>query len=63
MVNFGTYIENGRVMENGLHTGLYTSRYYAKKYHPDLVVVEVEGGYLAMDAAQYRVWSKRKRGQ
>ena len=25
MVNFGTYIKNGRVMENGLHTGLYTS--------------------------------------
>lgn len=30
MVNFGIYIENGRVMENGVHTGLYTSRYYAK---------------------------------
>lgn len=60
MVNFGTYIENGRIMENGLHTGLYTSRYYAKKYHPDLVAVKVDGGYLAMDAEQYRVWTKQR---
>lgn len=60
MVNFGTYIENGRIMENGLHTGLYTSRYYAKKYHPDLVAVKVDGGYLAMDAMQYRVWTKQR---
>lgn len=60
MVNFGTYIEKGRIMENGLHTGLYTSRYYAKKYHPDLVAVEVDGGYRAMDAAQYRVWRNQR---
>lgn len=60
MVNFGTYIEKGRIMENGLHTGLYTSRYYAKKYHPDLVAVEVNGGYRAMDAAQYRVWRNQR---
>ena len=60
MVNFGTCIENGRVMENGLHTGLYINRYYAKKYHPDLVAVKVDGGYRAMDAAQYRVWIKQR---
>lgn len=60
MVNFGTYIENGRVMENGLHTGLYTSRYYAKKYHPDLIAVEVDGGDRAMNAAQYRVWRNQR---
>lgn len=60
MVKFGTYVENGRVMQNGLHTGLYTSHYYAKKYHPDLVAVKVEGGYLAMDAAQYHVWSNQR---
>ena len=60
MINYGTYIERGRIMENGLHTGLYISRYYAKKYHPDLVAVKVEGGYLAMDAAQYRVWIKQR---
>lgn len=60
MVNFGTYIENGRIMENGLHTGLYTSRYYVKKYHPDLVAVKVDGGYRAMDAAEYRVWNNQR---
>lgn len=60
MLNFGTYIENGKIMENGLHTGLYTSRYYAKKYHPDLVAVKVEGGYLAMDVAQYRAWCNQR---
>lgn len=60
MVNFGTYVENGKIMENGLHTGLYTSRYYAKKYHPDLVAVKVEGGYITMDAAQYRVWRNQR---
>lgn len=60
MVNCETYIERGRIMENGLHTGLYTSRYYAKKYHPDLVAVKVDGGYRAMDAAQYRVWTKQR---
>ena len=60
MVNFGTCIERGRVMENGLHTGLYTSRYYAKKYQPDLVAVKVAGGYRAMDAAQYRVWRNQR---
>lgn len=60
MVNFGTYVENGRIMENGLHTDLYTSRYYAKKYHPDLVAVKVDGGYRVMDAAQYRVWRNQR---
>lgn len=60
MVNFGTYIEKGRIMDSGLHTGLYTSRYYAKKYHPDLVAVKVDGGYRAMDAAQYHVWRNQR---
>lgn len=61
MLNYGIYIENGRVMENGVHTGLYTSRYYAKKYHPDFVAVKVNGGYLAMNATQYRVWHNQMR--
>lgn len=60
MVNFGTYIENGKIMENGLHTGLYISRYYAKKYHPDFIAVKVSGGYRAMDAADYAVWRKQR---
>ena len=42
-------------------TGLYTSRYYAKKAAKgDEVVVKVCGGYTIMTASQYNVWKKQK---
>lgn len=42
-------------------TGLYTSRYYAKKEaRGHEVVVKVEGGYAIMTASNYNVWRKQK---
>lgn len=42
-------------------TGLYTSRYYARKACPgDCVVVKVCGGYTIMRAADYNVWRKQR---
>lgn len=42
-------------------TGLYTSRYYAKKNACSYeVVVKVCGGYTIMDAAAYRIWKNQK---
>ena len=42
-------------------TGLYTSRYYAKKNACSYeVVVKVCGGYTIMDAADYRIWKNKK---
>ena len=42
-------------------TGLYTSRYYAKKAATgDKVVVKVCGGYTIMTASQYNGWKKQK---
>lgn len=38
-------------------TGLYTTRYYARKARPgDCVVVKVCGGYMIMTASDYNVW-------
>lgn len=38
-------------------TGLYTTRYYARKAcHSDCVVVKVCGGYTIMTAADYNIW-------
>lgn len=38
-------------------TGLYTTRYYARKACPgDCVVVKVCGGYAIMTAADYNIW-------
>lgn len=42
-------------------TGLYTSRYYAKKDATgDDVVVKVYGGYKIMAASDYNIWRKQK---
>lgn len=42
-------------------TGLFTSRYYAKKYAKgDEVVIKVEGGYMIMKAADYNIWKGQK---
>lgn len=42
-------------------TGLYTSRYYAKKAASGgEVVVKVCGGYTIMSASEYRIWKKQK---
>lgn len=43
-------------------TGLFESRYYAKKYAKgDEVVVKVEGGYTVMKADYYyRIWKGQK---
>lgn len=42
--------------------GLYTSRYYAKKYaSDDEIVVKVEGGYTIMAADYYyKIWKNQK---
>ena len=43
-------------------TGLFKSRYYAKKYaKSDEVAVKVEGGYTIMTAGYYyRIWKTQK---
>lgn len=42
-------------------TGLFKSRYYAKKYaKSDEVVVKVEGGYTIMDPTYYKIWKNQK---
>lgn len=42
-------------------TGLYKSRYYAKKQCPgDCVVVKVQSGYKIMTYADYYAWKKQK---
>lgn len=42
-------------------TGLYTTRYYARKAFPgDCVVVKVCGGYTIMAAANYNVWRNQR---
>lgn len=50
-------------MKNGYdeRSGLYISRYYAKKAASGSeVVVKVAGGYKIMDAAKYNIWRKQK---
>lgn len=44
------------------YTGLFESRYYAKKYAKgDEVVVKVEGGYTVMPADfYYKIWKTQK---
>lgn len=42
-------------------TGLYVSRYYAKKEaRCDEVVVKVYGGYKIMSYPEYTTWRKQK---
>lgn len=42
-------------------TGLYTTRYYARKACPgDCFVVKVCGGYTIMTAANYNVWRNQR---
>lgn len=42
-------------------TGLYTTRYYARKVCPgDRVVVKVCGGYMIMTASNYNIWRKQR---
>lgn len=42
-------------------TGLYTTRYCARKACPgNCVVVKVCGGYTIMTAADYNVWRKQR---
>lgn len=44
-----------------INTGLYTTRYYARKACAgDCVVVKVCGGYTIMTAADYNVWRKQR---
>lgn len=44
-----------------LESGLYTSRYYARKAATgNDVVVKVEGGYKIMRASDYNVWRKQQ---
>lgn len=42
-------------------TGLYTTRYYARKAATGAdVVVKVCGGYAIMPAADYNIWRKQR---
>ena len=42
-------------------TGLYTTRYYARKAcHGDCVAVKVCGGYAIMTATNYSIWRKQR---
>ncbi len=42
-------------------TGLYTTRYYARKACTgDYVVVKVCGGYDIMTATNYSIWRKQR---
>jgi len=42
-------------------TGLYASRYYAKKEaRSDEVVAKVDGGYKIMSYSEYTIWRKQK---
>lgn len=42
-------------------TGLYTSRYYARKAATGAdVVVKVCGGYTIMEAAYYNIWCNQR---
>ena len=42
-------------------TGLYTTRYYARKACTgDRVVVKVCGGYTIMTASNYNVWRSQR---
>lgn len=58
----GWYITpDGMQYEHNQPTGLYVSRYYARKAANGAdVVVKVDGGYKIMTAANYHAWEKQK---
>lgn len=58
----GFYVApDGMQHENGQPTGLYVSRYYARKAASGAdVVVKVDGGYKIMTAADYHARKKQK---
>lgn len=58
----GFYIApDGMRYENGQPTGVYISRYYARKAaRGDEVAVKVDDGYKIMAAADYHAWKKQK---
>lgn len=39
---------------------MYATRYQARKANPDAVIVKVEGGYVAMNYNEYRIWKNQK---
>lgn len=44
-----------------INTGLYSSRYYARKAATvNEVVVKVCGGYMVMSAADYNIWRNQR---
>ncbi len=44
-----------------INTGLYTTRYYARKAATGAdVVVKVCGGYMIMTASNYNIWRKQR---
>ena len=55
--NWDVYDENGY---NPI-TGLYKSRYYAKKAALNFeVIIKVQDGYKIMDARDYQIWKNQK---
>nr|DAV03488.1 MAG TPA: immunity protein [Caudoviricetes sp.] len=55
------YSETGELISHGAPTGVYKSRYYAKKQAKSTdVVVKVDGGYTIMDCYDYKIWRGQK---
>lgn len=53
--------ETGELIQHGAPTGVYKSRYYAKKQAKSTdVVVKVDGGYCIMDCYDYKIWRGEK---
>lgn len=51
------FVVNGQDVQ----TGLYISRYFARKATTgEEVVVKVDGGYKIMTVTDYRIWKKQK---
>lgn len=61
-VRGGTYTApGGMIYDHNQPTGLYSSRYYARKAASGAdVVVKVDGGYQIMTAADYNTWKKQR---
>ena len=53
--------DTGELILHGAPTGVYKSRYYAKKQATATdVVVKVDGGYRIMDCSDYKIWRGEK---